>query len=390
MRDERPSSAGQNRARPPWPVVRPGQAVAPPVAGQRGPAAARARDFNDVVRSRQRRRQGGRDVIIESDDREIVRDGRRRFIRNFDGDRLGRRARGVRTVRRNGRDVTRVVRPNGVQILTTRDQRGRVLRRVRVGRDGRRAVLFTNRYRGRRRDRGGLSSFWLGLALPLITIPAYRYIVDSSRADYDDYYDALTAPPIDALDDAYTLDEVRYNYPLRARMRSIDINTIEFDTGSWRVPRAAYYRLRDLARAMRRVIRDNPEEMFLIEGHTDAVGSDDDNLSLSDRRAESVAVILSEEFAVPPENMVSQGYGEQFLRVKTPYAEQRNRRVTVRRITPLLARAEDGNDGDDLALEREFERDGVEGDDRYQDDRYDDRFDDGDDDWENDGRYDRR
>ena len=359
MRDERPSSAGQNRARPPWPVVRPGQAVTPPSGARRGPAAARARDFNDIVRSRQRRRQGGRDVIIESDDREIVRDGRRRFIRNFDGDRLGRSARGIRTVRRNGRDVTRVVRPNGVQILTTRDGSGRVLRRVRIGRDGRRAVLFTNRYRGRRRDRGGLSSFWLGLALPLITIPAYRYIVDSSRADYDDYYDALTAPPIDALDDAYTLDEVRYNYPLRARMRSIDINTIEFDTGSWRVPRAAYYRLRDLARAMRRVIRDNPEEMFLIEGHTDAVGSDDDNLSLSDRRAESVAVILSEEFAVPPENMVSQGYGEQFLRVKTPYAEQRNRRVTVRRITPLLARAEDGDDGNDLALEREFERDGI-------------------------------
>jgi len=51
-----------------------------------------------------------------------------------------------------------------------------------------------------------------------------------------------------------------------------------------------------------RVLRRNPDEVFLIEGHTDAVGSDVDNLSLSDRRASSVAQILSETFGVPPEN----------------------------------------------------------------------------------------
>ena len=57
--------------------------------------------------------------------------------------------------------------------------------------------------------------------------------------------------------------------------------------------------------------------MFLIEGHTDAVGADEDNLSLSDRRAESVAVALTEQFQVPPENLVTQGYGEQYLKVQT-------------------------------------------------------------------------
>ena len=76
--------------------------------------------------------------------------------------------------------------------------------------------------------------------------------------------------------------------------------------------------------------------MFLIEGHTDAVGSDEDNLSLSDRRAESVATVLSEQFDVPPENLVTQGYGEEFLKVPTEAAERLNRRVAVRRITPLM------------------------------------------------------
>ena len=93
-----------------------------------------------------------------------------------------------------------------------------------------------------------------------------------------------------------------------------------------------------MARVISRILERNPDEMFLIEGHTDAVGDDEDNLTLSDRRAESVAVMLSEEFGVPPENLTTQGYGEQFLKIATDGPERLNRRVTVRRITPLLSR----------------------------------------------------
>jgi OOP family OmpA-OmpF porin len=91
---------------------------------------------------------------------------------------------------------------------------------------------------------------------------------------------------------------------------------------------------------MNRVVERDPREMFLIEGHTDAVGSDEDNLSLSDRRAETVAIILTEEFGVPPENITTQGYGEQYLKVDTPEPEVQNRRVAVRRITPLISQSE--------------------------------------------------
>ena len=74
-----------------------------------------------------------------------------------------------------------------------------------------------------------------------------------------------------------------------------------------------------------------------VEGHTDAVGADVDNLSLSDRRAESVAQILSESFGVPPENLVTQGYGEQYPKIEVRGPERANRRVAVRRITPLMS-----------------------------------------------------
>jgi len=91
-----------------------------------------------------------------------------------------------------------------------------------------------------------------------------------------------------------------------------------------------------VAQAIRNVLARNPDEVFLIEGHTDAVGNDVDNLSLSDRRAETVASILTESFQIPPENLTTQGYGSHFLKIPTPDANRQNRRVTVRRITPLL------------------------------------------------------
>ena len=91
-----------------------------------------------------------------------------------------------------------------------------------------------------------------------------------------------------------------------------------------------------IAEGINKAISRNPSEVFLIEGHTDAVGSDDDNLSLSDRRAESVAIILTQQFQVPAENLTTQGYGKQYLKVPTDGPERLNRRVTVRRITPLL------------------------------------------------------
>ena len=76
---------------------------------------------------------------------------------------------------------------------------------------------------------------------------------------------------------------------------------------------------------------------FSLLKDIDSVGPDDDNLSLSERRAETVAVTLSERLVIPAENLTTQGYGEQYPKVQTQGPERQNRRVTLRRITPLLA-----------------------------------------------------
>jgi outer membrane protein OmpA-like peptidoglycan-associated protein len=49
-----------------------------------------------------------------------------------------------------------------------------------------------------------------------------------------------------------------------------------------------------------------------------------------------VATVLSERFQIPAENLTTQGYGEQYLKINTQAPERENRRVTLRRITPLL------------------------------------------------------
>ena len=91
-----------------------------------------------------------------------------------------------------------------------------------------------------------------------------------------------------------------------------------------------------LARLLDDYLARHPDEIFLIEGHTDAVGSASLNLTLSDRRAESVALALTEYFDIPPENLVVQGYGESELKVESQGDERANRRVVVRLITPLM------------------------------------------------------
>ena len=171
---------------------------------------------------------------------------------------------------------------------------------------------------------------------PIIRIPYDRYIVEADVAPPDLIYETLDAPPVDRIDRCYSLDEIRYSEPLRARMPRVDIDTVNFETGSWEIAPDQMDRLAFVAQGMMRTLQRNPGEVFLVEGYTDAVGNDVDNLSLSDRRAESAATLLTQQFGVPAENLTSQGYGAQYLKEQTDGPSRINRRVTVRRITPLL------------------------------------------------------
>jgi outer membrane protein OmpA-like peptidoglycan-associated protein len=319
-------SALQTPTPPPGsPAAQAQRAFVPP------PAQDNARRLDDVRGARREVREGNR-VLIEEPGRVIVEEGGRAIIRHNDADRFRWQAQDVRIERRGADTVTVFERADGSRIYTENDESGRLLRRYRRLPDGREIIIIDNRYSGPPIPFG----YFVDLPPPVIRIPREHYIVDAEYAQPDDIYDALWAAPVDYIQRPYTLDEIRYSFPLRERMPSVDLNTVTFNTGSWEVSPDQIDRLAVIADGINRAIAVNPSEVFLIEGHTDAVGSEIDNLSLSDRRAESVALVLSQQFGVPAENLTTQGYGDQYLKVPTPGPERANRRVTVRRITPLL------------------------------------------------------
>ncbi|MEQ8822944.1 MAG: OmpA family protein [Filomicrobium sp.] len=236
----------------------------------------------------------------------------------------------------NGWTRSVVVRADGSRVVTVRDGSGFIVRRYRVYPGNRVTVLYDNQ-----------PSWWQEGDIDVVVDPVRysgprdRYIVEPSRVPIETVYDTITAEPVAEVGRYYTLNQILVNNDLRGYMPRIDLDTITFASGSAEIPTRQIDKLEEIGTAMEEAIKENPNEVFLIEGHTDATGDKIDNLDLSDRRASSVANTLTEYFDIPPENLVTQGYGEQFLKVPTSGPESRNRRVAIRRITPLLATESD-------------------------------------------------
>jgi outer membrane protein OmpA-like peptidoglycan-associated protein len=308
--------------------------------------------FDDLRKAR--KVEAGGKIIQEPGNRTIFKDKNNRFfIQHDDNERLRRVAPNARFEKGKGGNNISIVDRGKYKIYSETDSRGQLIRRYRRGPDGRDVYIIDNRRRHGGIGKGLATGIGIGIGVaagaaildsiidvpePRVRIPRDKYIVDYDSASDDDVYEALSAPPIDDYSDRYSLDEIRATARLRDRMRRVDLDDITFEFGSWDVDPSQYGKLERIARAMQRVIDKNPNEVFLIEGYTDAVGSPEDNLSLSDRRAESVAEVMTEQFQIPFENLSTQGYGEDYLKVPTDQPERLNRRVAVRRITPLMSR----------------------------------------------------
>ena len=270
-------------------------------------------------------RNGDR-VVANSGDRIVV-EGTRGYSVYKDDDALLRQP--GATIRTetfsDGSSRTFLDRADGSQVVTIRDARGRVLRRSAVYPDGTEIALFDD--------------LEPTPAVDVSRLQATRPVPRSLSVAQDDLVDlrlALRAGMAHDPGRTFSLRQIREIEQVRSLVPAIELDTITFATGSAAIPAEQAPSLVRLGILIEELLFENPREIFLIEGHTDAVGSESFNLALSDRRAESVALALTETFRIPPENLIVQGYGEAFLKVPTQAAEPRNRRATVRRITPLL------------------------------------------------------
>lgn len=268
----------------------------------------------------------GQRVEANTGDRVIVLndDGTYRVLKDDDA-LLRQPGSEVRTERfTDGSTRTTVTRDDGTQIITIRDSTGRALRRVRIEPDGREYLLIDD-----------TRTFDPVIVRDLPT-PVYDDFDYSTATDREALRQALLAADQRDYGRSFSLRQVRNIVEVRELAPEINFGAVTFATNSAALQPSQAEQLREMGLLMSDLIADDPTELFLIEGHTDATGDAGYNLLLSDRRAESVALALSEYFQVPTENMVVQGYGERFLRIPTQGAERLNRRVAVRRITPLL------------------------------------------------------
>lgn len=292
------------------------------------------------VRTKERRRDERPDdvqVIKQFDNRTIVEVNNNIFVESSDRPRMSRNAQDVyyEDLPRNRTRET-IIRENGIQIITVRNRYGDVIQRSRLMPDGREVVLsyapdYDREERIVWRDPGD------DLPPLRLTIPVREYIMDAEEVPEEEVYEFFAQPPVERVERLYSIDEVKRSARIRDKVRRVDLDTITFPFGSAEIGEDQIARIESVAKAMAQTLKKNPAETFLIEGHTDAVGSDQANLVLSDKRAESVAQALTNVFDIPPENMATQGYGESYLKIKSDGPEQQNRRVAIRRITPLVA-----------------------------------------------------
>ncbi len=270
--------------------------------------------------------KNGDKVVSNTGDRVVVQQPDGTYVVLKDDDTLIRRpGSSVQTeTYDDGSTRSTVLYTDGSRIVTIRDAAGRVLRRARIDSEGRQTLLIDDLAPVERID--------------VSTLPRTQGRV--IRADEQDaeLRAALLAEESRNIGRSFSLRQVREYTEVRALAPTIDVAAITFDTGSAAIRASEARKLSKLGELMADMVRENPSEVFLIEGHTDAVGSGAYNLALSDRRAESLALALTEYYAVPPENMVIQGYGERELLVDTAGDEPRNRRTAVRVISGLLDR----------------------------------------------------
>jgi outer membrane protein OmpA-like peptidoglycan-associated protein len=105
---------------------------------------------------------------------------------------------------------------------------------------------------------------------------------------------------------------------------------IQFEFGSAELTPSARQVLDELGAALQS--DELSAFQFSLVGHTDAVGSDAANLSLSDRRAQSVKDYLIGQFQIDPVRLEASGVGEADLADPSDPSNGINRRVVITNI----------------------------------------------------------
>lgn len=281
-----------------------------------------ARRDRDELRERIARRDQNQSERREDrlDARALLRD--RRDVRDLNDRQLQRRITSARDLLASG------------SLRAGQKQRLRDLLRE-ARREKRRRLIAS---RADRRERLRRNNNQIIIQIPPVRIGPDRDDIAAAEADDELLEQQLVAPPRRRIERKFSRQEFRSGRPsARDSMPAIEVDTIRFGFNESFVREEEIPQLERIGEIIERIVAANPDEVFLIEGHTDAVGSAAYNQGLSYKRANAVRDAMLQFFNIERNNIETVGYGEEFLKIETEEEEAENRRVTIRRITPLLA-----------------------------------------------------
>ncbi len=144
----------------------------------------------------------------------------------------------------------------------------------------------------------------------------------AKKAETDKFLDTLRNRPTRSL----SLDERQQIATVAQERPRIDLE-IKFDYNSANIAKTALADMDNLGKAL--TDSSLKGSTFVLAGHTDAVGSEEYNLDLSSRRADSVKRYLMEKYSLAPDHLVTAGYGKTRLKNKDNPKAAENRRVEV-------------------------------------------------------------
>ena len=113
---------------------------------------------------------------------------------------------------------------------------------------------------------------------------------------------------------------------LAASKPKIDLE-IQFDYNSAEISKSSTQAVQELGKAL-----SDPSlkgSTFVVAGHTDAIGSEEYNQGLSERRADTIKRYLTEKFGINGSDLVTVGYGETKPKDAKAPLDPTNRRVQV-------------------------------------------------------------
>ncbi len=143
-----------------------------------------------------------------------------------------------------------------------------------------------------------------------------KYLLKYQALDYVDVYSDVQVLP------GRTTEIVK---PMLRKNTVITLYGVEFDFGKYTL-RPESYPVLDSAAG---ILNNFPEVEVEIQGHTDAIGSDEANLVLSQKRAEAVRQYLIDVHMIEPVRLIARGFGESrpIADNNTETGRSRNRRV---------------------------------------------------------------